>query len=164
VRHAVFGRKLGRDTNSRRALLNNLAGALIINGSVTTTLAKAKFVKPYVEKMVTSAKKNRLASKRILASFLQKAAFIKLINEVAPGFDKRPGGYSRIVKLTSRHGDSAAMARLEFLEWDKSKALSSKTKNNKGIKKVVAKKKTDTKKQIVKKEITKRQVKEKTKK
>ncbi len=164
MRHAVFGRKLGRDTNSRRALLNNLAGALIINGSVTTTLAKAKFVKPYVEKMVTSAKKDKLASKRILASYLQKVAFNKLIREIAPGFDKRPGGYARIVKLATRRGDAAAMARLEFLEWDKPKALSSKTKNNKVVKKVSAKKKDNIKKETVKKEETKRKVKEKTKK
>lgn len=159
MRHAVFGRKLGRDTNSRKALLNNLAGALIINGSVTTTLAKAKFVKPYVEKMVTVAKKDRLASKRILASYLKGTAFKKLIGEIAPGFEKRTGGYSRIIKLTTRRGDAAAMARLEFLEWDKSKALSSETKNNKGAKKVSVKKKTN-----IKKEATKQESKEKTKK
>ncbi|KKR49558.1 MAG: 50S ribosomal protein L17 [Candidatus Curtissbacteria bacterium GW2011_GWA1_40_16] len=164
MRHAVFGRKLGRDTNSRRALLNNLAGALIIHGSVTTTLAKAKFVKPYVEKMVTSAKKDKLASKRILASYLKKAAFKKLTDEIAPGFDKRPGGYARIIKLTARRGDSAAMAKLEFLEWDKSKALSSKTKNNKVEKKVSANKKGNTKKETTKKEVAKPQVKQKTKK
>lgn len=164
MRHAVFGRKLGRDTNSRRALLNNLAGALIINGSVTTTLAKAKFVKPYVEKMVTSAKKDKLASKRVLASYLQKAAFDKLISEIAPGFDKRPGGYARIVKLSARRGDSAAMARLEFLEWDKPKTLSSKTKDNKVVKKTSAKKKDNAKKETTKKEVAKKQVKDKTKK
>ena len=164
MRHAVFGRKLGRDTNSRRALLNNLADALIINGSVTTTLAKAKFVKPYVEKMVTIAKKDKLASKRILASYLQSTAFSKLIGEIAPGFDKRPGGYARIVKLTTRRGDSAAMARLEFLEWDKPKALSSKTKNNKDAKKVSTRGKNNTKKEATKKEAVKRQIKEKTKK
>lgn len=164
MRHAVFGRKLGRDTNSRRALLNNLAGALIINGSVTTTLAKAKFVKPYVEKMVTSAKKDKLASKRVLASYLQKAAFDKLISEIAPGFDKRLGGYARIVKLSARRGDSAAMARLEFLEWDKPKTLSSKTKDNKVVKKTSAKKKDNAKKETAKKEVAKKQVKDKTKK
>ena len=151
MRHAVFGRKLGRDTNSRRALLNNLAGALIIHGSVTTTLAKAKFVKPYVEKMVTSAKKNKLASKRILASYLKKAAFKKLTDEIAPGFDKRPGGYARIIKLTARRGDSAAMAKLEFLEWDKSKALSSKQKIIKSKKGLVLRKKVTPRKKLQKK-------------
>lgn len=161
MRHAVFGRKLGRDTNSRKALLNNLAGALIINGAVTTTLAKAKFVKPYVEKMVTTAKKDRLASKRILASYLERAAFDKLVGEIAPGFNKRPGGYSRIVKLAMRRGDSATMARLEFLEWDKPKDLSSKTKNNKGGKMVSAKGKSSVKKETKKKEVTKRSVEKK---
>ncbi len=164
MRHAVFGRKLGRDTNSRKALLNNLAGALIVNGSVTTTLAKAKFVKPYVEKMVTSAKKNRLASKRILASSLPKSAFKKLIDEVAPGFVKREGGYARIIKLTARRGDSAAMARLEFLEWDKSKAFSSKTKHKESSKKVNAKKSNNGKKVIVKKEVVKQKAKKKVNK
>jgi large subunit ribosomal protein L17 len=64
VRHQVAGRKLGRDVNSRKALLNNLASALFVNGEITTTLAKAKFVQGYAEKSITIAKKNRLAAKR----------------------------------------------------------------------------------------------------
>ncbi len=128
MRHAVFGRKLGRDINSRKALLNNLSGALILNGSVTTTLAKTKFVKPYVEKMVTSAKVAKLGSRRVLASSLPKAAFKRLTEEIAPGFQARAGGYTRIIKLATRRGDAAAMARIEFLAWEKPKTSPAKAK------------------------------------
>ena len=133
MRHAVFGRKLGRDINSRAALLNNLAGALVVHGSVTTSLSKAKFVKPYIEKMVTIAKKKRLAANRAIASNLPPAAFKRLTSEIAPGFEKRQGGYTRVVKLASRRGDSAPMARIEFLEWDKQKAMGSQTKKVKKL-------------------------------
>ena len=139
MRHAVFGRKLGRDTNSRKALLNNLAGKLIIHGSINTTLAKAKFVKPYVEKMVTDAKKERLALQRVLASHLPKAAFKRLSEEIAPGFKKRAGGYTRIVKLAVRRGDSAPMARIELVEWELIKTIVAKTKKTKTIKKTKVK-------------------------
>jgi len=159
VRHAVYGRKLGRDIKSRKALLRNLSGALILNGSVTTTLAKTKFVKPYVEKMVTSAKVGKLGSKRPLASGLPKTAFKKLTEEIAPGLQNRTSGYTRIVKLASRRGDSAAMARIEFLPWDKPKALqkSKKAKTKKSSQEEMTKKAIS--KKATKKEITKKPVK-----
>jgi len=118
VKHLVFGRKLGRDINARKALLANLASSLFINGAIETTLAKAKFVKSYVEKLVTAAQKNRLSSKRALASVLTHQAFLKLIAEIGPGFATRSGGYTRIIKLGARVGDNAPMARLELLEWE----------------------------------------------
>lgn len=116
MRHQVFGRKLGRDTKSRKALLNNLASSLMEQDKVITTLAKAKFAKPFVDKLITKAKKNALYSKRIIASLLTPKAFTKLINEIVPGFTTRTGGYTRIIKLAQRRGDSAPMARLELLE------------------------------------------------
>lgn len=121
MRHRVFGRKLSRDINARKALLANLATSLITNGKLTTTVAKAKFAGPYVEKLITSAKKDRLFANRKLASVLSPAAFKKLVSEIAPGFSERHGGYLRIVKQITRRGDNAQMARLELLEWDKSK-------------------------------------------
>ena len=121
MRHRVFGRKLSRDINARKALLSNLATSLLINGKLTTTVAKAKFARPYVEKLITSAKKDRLFANRKLASVLSPAAFKKLVSEIAPGFSERHGGYLRIVKQISRRGDNAQMARLELLEWDKTK-------------------------------------------
>lgn len=121
MRHRVFGRKLSRDINARKALLSNLATSLFVNGKLTTTVAKAKFAGPYVEKLITSAKKDRLFANRKLASSLSPAAFKKLVGEIAPGFSERHGGYLRIVKQITRRGDNAQMARLELLEWDKSK-------------------------------------------
>jgi len=121
VRHRVFGRKLSRDINARKALLSNLATSLIVNGKLTTTVAKAKFAGPYVEKLITSAKGDRLFANRKLASVLSPAAFKKLVGEIAPGFSERHGGYLRIVKQITRRGDNAQMARLELLEWDKTK-------------------------------------------
>ena len=121
MRHRVFGRKLSRDINARKALLSNLATSLIVNGKLETTVAKAKFARPYVEKLITSAKGDRLFANRKLASVLSPAAFKKLVGEIAPGFEKRHGGYLRIVKQITRRGDNAQMARLELLEWDKTK-------------------------------------------
>jgi len=121
VRHRVFGRKLSRDINARKALLSNLATSLIVNGKLTTTVAKAKFAGSYVEKLITSAKGDRLFANRKLASVLSPAAFKKLVGEIAPGFSERHGGYLRIVKQITRRGDNAQMARLELLEWDKTK-------------------------------------------
>ena len=121
MRHRVFGHKLSRDINARKALLSNLATSLIVNGKLVTTVAKAKFAGPYVEKLITSAKGDRLFTNRKLASVLSPAAFKKLVGEIAPGFSERHGGYLRIVKQISRRGDNAQMARLELLEWDKTK-------------------------------------------
>ena len=121
MRHRVFGRKLSRDINARKALLSNLATSLIVNGKLATTVAKAKFAGPYVEKLITSAKEDRLFANRKLASVLSPAAFKKLVGEIAPGFSERHGGYLRIVKQITRRGDNAQMARLELLEWDKTK-------------------------------------------
>ena len=121
MRHRVFGRKLSRDINARKALLSNLATSLLVNGKITTTVAKAKFAGPYVEKLITSAKKDRLFAYRKLASVLSPVAFRKLVGEIAPGCEKRHGGYLRIVKQITRRGDNAQMARLELLEWDKTK-------------------------------------------
>lgn len=141
MRHQVFGRKLGRDTNARKALLNNLASAVIVSGKVNTTLAKAKFAKPYIEKLITSAAKNLLSKNRVLASRFSKDALNRLLTQVGPGFAKRPGGYTRIIKVARRVGDGAPMARLELLEIDKktitesTSAVSSKPSGSSLIKK-----------------------------
>lgn len=123
MRHQVFGRKLNRDINSRRALASNLASSLLVEGHIITTLAKAKFVKVFAEKLITDAKRTSLHTRRSIASRLTHQAFIRLITEVSPGFEGRQGGYTRIIKLSTRLGDSAPMARIEILEWDKSKSV-----------------------------------------
>ena len=119
MRHAVFGKKLSRDEASRKALLNNLASAILVNGKLKTTVAKAKFAQSYVEKIVTLAKKNKLSKNRVLASNLTDSAFLRLTREIAPGFADRKGGYTRIIKLNARRGDASQLARLEFLQWEK---------------------------------------------
>ncbi|OGD82892.1 50S ribosomal protein L17 [Candidatus Curtissbacteria bacterium RIFCSPLOWO2_01_FULL_39_62] len=144
MRHAVFGQKLSRDTKARKALLNNLASSLIIHGHLRTTLAKAKFSQGYIEKLVSQAKKNRLNRYRILASKLNHHAFIKLINEVGPGFENRKGGYTRVLKIPARRGDAAQMAKLEFLEWDKTKAKTPKQTTKKANTKTKSVKETKT--------------------
>ena len=141
MKHSVFGQRLSRDTKARKALLNNLASSLIVHGHLETTLAKAKFAQGYVEKLVSQAKKDNLNRNRILASKLRTDAFAKLVNEISPGFEARFGGYTRIIKIAARRGDAAKMAKLEFLEWDKTKT------------KLVAQSKPKTKKVLKKKEI-----------
>jgi len=144
VRHRVFGRKLSRDINARKALLANLATSLLEKGKLTTTVAKAKFARPYVEKLITSAKKDRLFANRKLAASLSSVAFKRLVGEIAPGFSERHGGYLRIVKQISRRGDNAQMAKLELSEWDKTlvKKTEVKPKEKKAAKKKISKVKT----------------------
>ena len=148
MRHAVFGRRLSRDTNARRALLNNLTSSLFESGQITTTLAKAKFAKPYVEKLITGARADKLFIRRTLATNLTSRAFKRLFEEIAPGFKSRNGGYARIIKLKMRKGDSAKMAKLELLEWEKPKTLkktaAKKTQKSKVAKKSVKKEKAKT--------------------
>ena len=119
MRHARSGKKLGRDSAHRRALYANLACALIEHGRIRTTEAKAKAVKPFAEKMITLGRRGDLAARRQAISELRSQAVVKrLFDEVAPRFADRPGGYSRIVKLGPRAGDSAAMAYLELVDYE----------------------------------------------
>ena len=118
MRHQRQGRKLGRDSAHRRALYSNLAGALIEHGRIQTTEAKAKEVRPIVEKMITLGKRGDLAAHRQAVAFLRsKSVAHTLFAEVAPRFAERDGGYTRVVKLGPRHGDAAPMAYLEFVDY-----------------------------------------------
>ncbi len=139
MRHAVFGRKLGRDTNARHALLGNLASSILEKGQVNTTLTKAKFVRSHVEKLITHAKRNSIAARRSIAPKLTRPAFRRLINEIGPGFANRPGGYTKITRLTFRRGDAAPMARIELLKIEK-KAPASTTKSKPATKSAKIKK------------------------
>ena len=123
MRHRVVGKRLGRDAAHRKALLRNLSDSLITHGSVTTTLAKAKYVRPYVEKLVTKAKKDSSFNgvKKVKAKLMTDAAIRKLFSDVAKVFADRNGGYTRIIKLPERVGDNAKMARIEFVEDVKAK-------------------------------------------
>lgn len=136
MRHLKGGFKLRRNPAHRKALLRNLTASLIEKNRITTTLAKAKAVKPIVEKMITMGKDGTLANKRrALAYLYQRKTVHILFDEVAPRFMDRNGGYTRIIKTDFRKGDGAEMAILEFSDYifeDKSKkAKDKKTKTKK---------------------------------
>jgi large subunit ribosomal protein L17 len=119
MRHARAGKKLGRDSAHRRALYANLAGALIEHGRIRTTEAKAKAVKPFAEQMITLGRRGDLAARRqAVADLRSKAVVQRLFDDVAPRFQDRPGGYSRIVKLGPRQGDAAEMVYLELVDYE----------------------------------------------
>ena len=117
MRHHVQGKKFNRTTGPRRAFLRNLANDLIRAGKIETTEARAKAIRPLVERMVTIAKKQTLASRRLLISRLHNKAIVqKLYEEIGPRYAGRVGGYLRITKLgKSRKRDGAPVARVEFV-------------------------------------------------
>ena len=117
MRHRIAHRKLGRRPSHRRALLRNLAATLIEHGHLRTTVAKAKEVRPFVERLVTLGRRSDLAARRRALQILPRKQVVgKLFDDVAPRFADRPGGYTRILKLGPRQGDGAPMARIEFVE------------------------------------------------
>ncbi len=116
MRHRHGYRKLSRTSSHRKALLKNLAIALIMNEKVETTEAKAKTLRSYIEKLVTRARKGDFNAHRAVFAYLQdKEATKKLINEIAPKYKERNGGYTRITKTRIRRGDAAPMAFIEFV-------------------------------------------------
>lgn len=118
MRHLKGGFKLRRDPSHRKSLLRNLAASMIEKNRIETTLAKAKAVKPVVEKLVTLGKSGSLTDKRRALAFLYKRKTVHLLfDEVAPRFMDRRGGYTRILKSDFRKGDGAEMAILEFVDY-----------------------------------------------
>ncbi|MBI1975815.1 MAG: 50S ribosomal protein L17 [Candidatus Vogelbacteria bacterium] len=117
MRHHDVKRKFGREEGVRRALLRSLAEALIKNEKITTTEARAKELRPYVEKLVTIGRKGTLASRRVLISRLGTEARAKRLAEmIAPRYKDRNGGYTRITKLQRRLSDGSKMAVIEFVK------------------------------------------------
>lgn len=116
MRHASNVRKFGREKNQRHALMRSLARNLIRDTRIQTTTAKAKELRPYVEKLVTKAKSDTVASRRLINSRIMGATETKkLFAEIAPKYKERKGGYIRIVKLPNRDLDGAQMALIEFV-------------------------------------------------
>jgi large subunit ribosomal protein L17 len=116
MRHRNKGRVLGRQSTQRRHLLVNIATSVILREKVRTTEAKAKEVRPFVEKMITSAKNPTLAVRRnLIAKLRNEKAVKKLFEVIAPKYAKRDGGYTRIVKLGFRQGDAAKTALIELV-------------------------------------------------
>ena len=118
MRHHRSGRKLGRDAAHRKALYANLTASLIEHGRIRTTVAKAKEVRPVAEEMITLGRRGDVAARRHALKFLRSQDVVhKLFSDVGPRFADRPGGYSRIVKLGPRPGDSAPMVYLELVDY-----------------------------------------------
>ena len=117
MRHHNNKRKFGRKKNARKALLSSLALNLIVHEKIKTTLPKAKELRPFIEKIITSAKKGDIATRRLVVAKLagRSSEVKKLFEVIAPKYKKRPGGYTRILKLGVRKSDGAPMASIEFV-------------------------------------------------
>ena len=128
MKHRVAGRKLGRTSAHRLALLRNLATALFERERIRTTLMKAKELRPFAEKLVTTAKKETLHARRqVLRHIHDREVVAKLFETLSARFAQRPGGYTRILKLGPRRGDAAEMAIIELVG---SESLTSKKKKD----------------------------------
>ncbi len=119
MRHRVGGRKLGRTSSHRQALFRNMAAALIKHEQITTTLPKAKELRPYVEKLITLAKKGGLSNRRLAyARLLDDVQLQKLFDVLAPRYADRAGGYTRVIKAGIRASDAAPMGIIELVDRD----------------------------------------------
>ena len=119
MRHKLAYRKLNRTSEHRKALFKNMLNSLIKYEQITTTLPKAKELKPKIDKVITLGKKNNLASKKNLFTQLQsKSSVDKLVKILSQRYEKRKGGYSRIVRAGFRYGDDAPMAIIELVDRD----------------------------------------------
>ncbi len=117
MRHRVEGRKFGRETDARRLMICNLVKSMIDHGQITTTLAKAKELRGFVDRMITYGKANTVHARRLAYSVLGDRTLVKkLFTEIAPAFEGRNGGYTRVIKSGFRKGDSAPMAIIQFVE------------------------------------------------
>jgi large subunit ribosomal protein L17 len=119
MRHGAAHRKLGRTSSHRTAMFANMAASLIKHEQITTTLPKAKELRPFVEKLVTLAKKGDLHARRQAISQVRDVPQVgKLFETLGPRYSERNGGYIRIMKAGFRHGDNAPMAVIEFVDRD----------------------------------------------
>ena len=117
MRHKKAGRKLNRNSPQRKSLKKSLAISIIEHESVSTTLAKAKEIRGFLEPLVTLAKENTVANQRLAYSKLRsKEAVAKLFDELGPRYKDRPGGYLRVIKSGLRNGDKAPSAQIEFVD------------------------------------------------
>jgi large subunit ribosomal protein L17 len=119
MRHRVGGRKLQRTSAHRQALFRNMSAALIKHEQITTTVAKAKELRPYIEKLITLGKKGGLSNRRLAhARLLDDAQLVKLFDVLAPRYASRNGGYTRVIKAGIRASDASPMAIIEFVDRD----------------------------------------------
>jgi len=147
MRHRVAGRKLGRTTEHRIALLRNMSSQLFAHERIQTTLAKAKELRPFAEKLVTISKKGTLHARRqVLQHIHDRTVVAKLFDTLSARYDQRPGGYTRIIKLGPRRGDNAEMALIELVGSDLLEPEVETVPEKKATKKKSTKKKATAKK------------------
>ncbi|MEM9468746.1 MAG: 50S ribosomal protein L17 [Pseudomonadota bacterium] len=121
MKHGIKQRKLNRTSQHRKAMLANMSAALVKHEQITTTLPKAKELRPFVEKLVTLGKKGRLSNRRLAMSRMRDETQVsKLFDTLAERYKERNGGYIRIMKAGFRYGDNAPMAVIEFIDRDES--------------------------------------------
>jgi ribosomal protein L17 len=119
MRHKMGGRKLNRTSSHRKALLRNMAAALVKHEQITTTLPKARELRPYVEKLITLAKHGGLSNRRLAhARMLDDTQLVKLFDVLAARYATREGGYTRVIKAGIRAGDASPMAVIELVDRD----------------------------------------------
>jgi large subunit ribosomal protein L17 len=116
MNHGRKNRRFGRETKQRKELMRDLAHALILHNKITTTQAKAKSLRPYIEKLISKSKGANMASLRLLVSELGPLAAKKMSKEIGPKFASRTGGYTRIRNLPPRSSDGARMSVIEFVQ------------------------------------------------
>ncbi|MES2123660.1 MAG: 50S ribosomal protein L17 [Gemmatimonadota bacterium] len=116
MRHRAKGRQLSRSSSHKRAMMRNMAASLFEHEGINTTVAKAKEIRPYAEKLITLARRGDLhAIRQVEQKIPNRAVLTKLFSVLGPRFAGRPGGYTRILKLGHRPGDGAEMARIELI-------------------------------------------------
>ena len=116
-RHGYKGRKFGRETDQRRALIKGLATSLVMEEKIETTLPKAKELTRYIEKLITKAKRGDLANRRaVIAGLSTQIAAVKLVDQIAPQLSSRTSGHVRVARTRLRVGDGAQMATIEFVD------------------------------------------------
>ena len=135
MRHKLGYKKLNRTSEHRKALIKNMLNSLIKYEQIITTLPKAKLIKPQAEKLITLGKKKNLTNTRVLISKLQdKTNANKILNTLSKRYEKRTGGYTRIVKAGYRYGDNSPMAVIEFVDRDVEAKRKFKKKKKEDIK------------------------------
>jgi large subunit ribosomal protein L17 len=158
----VFGRKLKRDKDERRALFKSLISSLVLNERIKTTEAKAKAIRPEIEKLITKAKNAENGAKKVLEKSLSRPAYERILKELGPRFEKRQGGYTRIIKIGERFGDNAPAVYIEFVERQQAvvsvepKVKKAKKETKEPLKKAKEKKVVKPSKKSVKKETKKK--------
>ena len=116
MRHRKQGRKLGRERDQRRALLKSLSRSLVLHGRIKTTEARAKELRPFIEKLVSKSRSDTVTNRRHVAQYLDQSSLKELFTVIGPRYKERAGGYTRISKLGERRGDAAKEAIIEFVK------------------------------------------------